>query len=392
MLAVLLAFSTGITLVRNAGAATSVAPAGSPGLLALDYAFRFGSAIDADPKDKAKAQESVVRDYAGLGALDEALGRAERIEGWRQGVIFADLAGELARVGRTEEAWSLIRRAEEIQQSIRGWQNPRIAAHIGQSLALLGDVEESRRIAMELIAYDGQQYTGRSVAVIAAGYASRGQFEQAMKEVARLEGTEDLYDNWWRTVGLIGVAREKGLSDDQRLLALHEARETAAGVDGWKRAEALAGIAEEYARLGEHKPARQILKEANKLVVSLDDSLSVKAILLANLAGAWAAAGELGRARSLLERAEPLVANAMDIERPGTWAGVAEGYAAAGAEDDARRVYGLALAAAESLVNARPRALAVVAVCRSMSRSERGLDENVTARLDALYDSLGEPW
>jgi tetratricopeptide (TPR) repeat protein len=377
---------------RSAGAAASTIPTIPPDLLALDYAFRFGSAIDADPKDKAKAQEAVVRDYAALGALDEALTRAERIEGWRQGVIFADLAGQLVRAGRTEEARELVGRAEGIRTGIQSWQNPRIAAHIAQSLALLGDVDESRRIAMELIAYDGQQYAGRSVAVIAAGYAARGRFEDAMAEVNRLEGTEDLYDNWWRTVGLIGVARESGLSDDQRFLALQEARETAAGVDGWKRAEALAGIAEEYARLGKRKPARQTLKEAEGFVVSLNDRLSVKAILLANLARAWAAAGERDRARSLLERAEPLVSNAMDIERPGVWAGIAEGYAAAGDEADARRVYESALAAAESLVNARPRALAVVAVCRSMSRSAGTFDERAAARLEALYEGLGEPW
>jgi hypothetical protein len=392
LIAVAVLISCGIWPQDTRAAFSSSSPADPSRLRALDYAYRFASAIDADPRDKAKAQEAVVRDYAALGVLDQALQSAERIDGWRRGVVFADLAAELARVGRTDEAQVLIDRAEEVRRTIRGWQNPRIAAHIAQSLAMLGEVERSRRMAMDLIAYDGQQYAGRSVAVIASGFAALGQFEQAMEEMAKLEGTNDLYDAWWRTVGLMGVARETGLSDDQRLAALHEALEATEGIEGWKRAEALAGIAGEYALLGNRKAARQALKESDAIILPLDDALPVKAMLLANLARAWAAAGKQGRAHALLEQAKPLVANSLDIERPGTWAGLAEGYVAAGDEREARRVYDLALTAAESLVNARPRALAIVAICRSMGRHEGTLDEPAAARLDALFEGLGDPW
>src|SRR5262245_43691773 len=78
--------------------------ASAPDLPALDYAFRFASAIAKDPKDRAKAQELAVAEFAAAGALDEAIRRADQIEGWRRGAVYADLATALAGMGRKEEA------------------------------------------------------------------------------------------------------------------------------------------------------------------------------------------------------------------------------------------------------------------------------------------------
>src|SRR5262245_27842414 len=50
------------SLPIRAADTTPVSPGtpGSPGFEALDYAFRFASAIVSDPKDRGAAQESVV--------------------------------------------------------------------------------------------------------------------------------------------------------------------------------------------------------------------------------------------------------------------------------------------------------------------------------------------
>src|SRR4030095_4973989 len=75
----------------------------APGSEAFDWAFRFASAIHSDPKDMARAQQNVVDDLADAGRLDEAIVRAEKIEGWRRGAAFADLAARLAEKGRTAD-------------------------------------------------------------------------------------------------------------------------------------------------------------------------------------------------------------------------------------------------------------------------------------------------
>ena len=73
-------------------------------------------------------------------------------------------------------------------------------------------------------------------------------------------------------------------------------------------------------------------------------------------------------------------------------------YAAVAPEDwrpdteRARAVLDTALAEAEGLVNARPRALAVVTVLRALGRNDVRLDDETRARLDALYANLRAPW
>jgi tetratricopeptide (TPR) repeat protein len=364
----------------------------SAGRGALDWAFRFANAIDPDPKDKARAQESVVRDFAAVGDLDVALRRAEEIDGWRQAVVYADLATELAQADRQDEARELLTRAENLRRGIKGWQNPRIAAHIAQALAALGEIDRSRRLAVELVAYDGQQYLGRSVAMVATGLAANGEYEQAREELDKLAESRDIYETWWRTAAYLSLARDKGLTEEQRLEALIEARRSADGIDGWKRAEALASIAEEFIDLGQTKRARKILREADAIVAPLPDALSVKALLLTTVARPWAMAGEEGHARELLAQAEPLVANAMNIEQPGVWANVAIGYVALGDTAEAQRLYATALASAESLANARPRALAIVTICRSMGRHGVELSEATEEHLQALFEGLQDPW
>ena len=82
----------------------------------------------------------------------------------------------------------------------------------------------------------------------------------------------------------------------------------------------------------------------------------------------------------------------MLIERPGLFGEVAAAYHAIGDADAARRGYDVAFAAAEGLENARPRALAVVHICRTMGRDGIEPSTAVRTRLEALYAGLRAPW
>ena len=92
--------------------------AGSTAPEALDWAFRFASAIVSDPKDMGKAQAAVVWDYATLGDWREATDAADRVEGWRRGTSYADLAMALAKAGRKDEARALVEKAERFRQTV----------------------------------------------------------------------------------------------------------------------------------------------------------------------------------------------------------------------------------------------------------------------------------
>ena len=73
-------------------------------LASLDLAFRFASAIQSDPKDQAKAQEAVIRDLLLLGEEEEARTRTEQVQGWRKGVLYAEIAEREAEKGNTVAA------------------------------------------------------------------------------------------------------------------------------------------------------------------------------------------------------------------------------------------------------------------------------------------------
>ena len=94
-----LAFSAAWSFAAEA----STSPAGQQ---ALDAAFRFATVLDVDPKDKARAQQNVVQDYVTIDEIDVGLQRAEQIEGWRKGMVYAFAAVELARSASPRRASS----------------------------------------------------------------------------------------------------------------------------------------------------------------------------------------------------------------------------------------------------------------------------------------------
>lgn len=383
-----------IGLVPGWLGAESVAqsPESAPATKALDYAFRFASAIDPDPKDKARAQQMVVQAYAEVGELDQAIRYAGKIDGWRRGVAYADLATLLALEGEPQRARELIKQAEEVRRTIDDWQNPRIAAHVAGALAVLGDVEPAETISSSVAAGDPRQYAGRAAATAATALAADGRFDEALERLAAFEGERDIEVSWWRTSGYLAIAKTATLSRDQRRQALDAARRSADAVPGGKRIDALQQIADGYAEQGASEAAIEALETAAVLLDGVSDEMPMKVPLEAMLGRAMARVGETDRAIELLEAALTGVPRNMPIEQPAIYATIASGYLAAGDEKRSRQIYDKALGTAEGLVNARPRALAVVSIGISMGRDGINLDAATLQRLDKLYRGLTAPW
>lgn len=370
----------------------SLGSASGPSQNAFDYAFKFASAIVSDPKDMGKAQEAVVWDLTSAAAWRDAEAAAAKVEGWRRGTAYADLATALAKAGRTDDAKRLVAEAEAFRPTIEGWQNVRIASHIAAAYAALGNNDKAKTLAVAVATEDAQQYGGMSTATIASGLAAQGQFDGATAELDRLKDARDLDDSWWRAAGYLDLSRQPSLSRDQRVRAIAAAREAAGGIPGWKKAEALESIADEFRKAGMQTEARDAVSEAQAIVVALPDTMPIKAPLLSNCARAWAGLGKTDTARSLLREVEALAPRVQEIERPVVYANAASSFAALKDRASAKRLYAVALDGAASLVNARPRALAVVEICRSIGKSGLGLDNLTRARLDALYAGLKDPW
>lgn len=369
-----------------AGASTDASPHD-----AFDWAFRFASAIDPDPKDKSMAQEAVVLTMAMSGGLDRAVDLADDVTGWRQGTAYADLAVMLAKDGRNDEATNLLAKAQQVRAVTDGWQQGRIDAHIAMAQAHLGNRERSREISARLAKGD-IQYAGRGVATVAAAHARAGDFDEAMRALATLDDETDYEVTWWRTLGYLEVAEYDSLAEDQRREAFRRAVVSARTVPGWKRGEAQQKIAEALLDFGDAHSARSVVTEAEQAVATLNEGAAVNGPIHCDLARVRARLGDTDRALELIEQAKGALETAMKIDRPAIYAWIGAAYRAAGDDRRAEQYVSSALQHAGKLVNARPRALAVVAICATLGRAGVEPDPATTARLEALYAGLRAPW
>ncbi|HXV77533.1 MAG TPA: hypothetical protein VD788_14565 [Candidatus Polarisedimenticolaceae bacterium] len=378
---VLIAVAVGGTAARE-----QTTPA--PGERALDYAFRFAGAVD-DAKDRAKAQESAINGYVDAGLLDEAELRAAEIEGWRRGVVLGRLAALRLREGDAERARGLLAAAERSAGEVQDWGRDRILAQVAEVRALLGEDERAREIGEQLIRNDPRTYEGRATVALASALAARGDLAGAQRTIGTLDDSVDLYVAWWRTEGYLDLAERAGVDPSQRAELLDRARLSARAIVGWKQAEMLQRIAAAEQRAGRDQDALESLERAERIVLDLPRTMSLRGPLLADLARSWVATGRREHALELVGTAErDLDYVASIVERPAAIARVATGYVAVGRDGDGVRLLRLALARAQALENPRPRALALSAVCREAGRHGVEFEEDLTPRLDAMLAEL----
>lgn len=380
----------GLLGLVSAAAAQGAADAPRGGLEPLQYGFQFASAIHDDPVDRGQAQGLVVSDLVRLGLLDDAMSLAAKVDGWQRGVSHAELAVALAGAGRTEDAQSQLAEARKAEAAADGWHRVRIQSHIAEALAALGRVQDSAQIAESLAQADPNQYKGRSAATVALGQAEAGDLDAAIATLQSIAGDNDIMVAAFRTTGYLDLAKGTDLSRDRRIELIDAAARSATGLQGWHRSDATQEIALAYQGLGEEKKARETLESLTGTLLELDPESPVKAPLLARLAETWVRIGDRKQALDLLREAEKAVEieTRMVTETPVVRAQVAAGYLELG-DDRAWVLYDEAMADAEGLVNPRPRALALVGICRSLGRAGAAtLPAELKARMDASLEGF----
>lgn len=383
-------FHRAVTALGFASAAIAAIPA-TAARSVLDWGFEFASAIESDEKDRARAQEAVALERATSGDPDGAAVEAGRVEGWRQGVAFAEVAAEMVRRGRADDARALLALAEAVRSRTEGWQGVRIESHILWARTLLGDPSVTPEAAAELAASD-RQYSGKAGAAAAVTLARHGRIDEALDVLAGVDAELDPESAWWKFHGHVEASRVGTLSKKDRRRLLHGGRAAASELAPWQRAENLPALAAEYRRAGRKKDAHACLEEAETIATGISDREPLKGPLVAEVARGWAAQGDPARARRLLGTADPSVDRVPVIEQPAVLANLSGAWNAAGDDAQAGRLLDKALARAAALENARPRAMAVVEICRAMARFDLELTPDRESRLEALRGGLGDPW
>ncbi len=380
MMAWILAGTLSLIAVSHAGAMPT----------ALEHAFRFASAIRTDLNDRGRAQADVALAAAQVGQLEQARAWADEVTGWRRGMVYAELAVPLAKRGRTAEARALLAQAEEMSQRIEDWSGPRVAAHVAAALAQLGERERSAQISGKL---EGEERL-KALPVAIAPLVEAGQFEAAMEVLGKITGVHAFDLRIAQVRAYLKLAEHPSLRAQwgKRKRALTAALAVAAELPVTVRAETAVAVADQFRGMGFRGDARRTLAEVETALVAEGGNAFYLAPVLVQVALAWDRLEERGRCRGLLVEALRGVTEAQDIDQPFVYAAVAGGYAAIREERQARQLYATGFELAGQLINSRPRALAVVELCRSMGLHGLRVTAAEQARLQELYDGLGAPW
>jgi hypothetical protein len=359
----------------------------------FDWAFRFASAIETDPKDQASAQQWTLISLIEVGRLDDAERLLPRVDSWRRGVAAAELAAAAVEAGEQARANRMIELAEKAAAEYPEWRL-RIQSHLAGAHARRGEEALSRRLGEKLAEDQTGQFAGRGAQTVAIALAADGHPDKALEILETLSEVKDLFGAHRRTQAYLEIARMSSLPKPTRVQVLDRALESARGVPGLLKTRTLTEAAELLAELGRQQQAVGVVEEVEALALEIPDGRDQKPPILCNLARAWARIGSADRAKLLLEKISKAIAHerVLKTDRPGFVANLASVHSVLGNEAKAGQYYNDALDHAAQLVNARPRALAAVKICTFIGRYGFALDADLASRLEGLYDGLGAPW
>lgn len=370
----------------------------------LDLAFEAASAIPVYPhiKDRSKAQYTVVEAALKLDQPQRALGYIERIDNWRRGAGYADLAMYYAqhqlrdKVQKyldlanaiSEDGVPLAKTSENVPQE---WRRDHIRVKIAQTYAWLGMTQQAQ--AFEAGAEESE--IGKVAAVVAGvdtqtpldqqvekldGLVAQGKMEIAQNAI---EGFNQLYENHYQDADKRGLIEEKiktswnGLPIIFRVRTLHR----------------LADIALQNS---DSDTAIRLVSQAQEIIDAHRWDLEYLIPLQAESIGLRYRAGlkELSRAdaAALLERFDAQKGEIVDIFRAGALIPLAEAFELMGDTPAAMTVYKKAVEEGTINPNSRPRAEDLSAIAASMAVSAVEPDAELWARIRQIHKGLGQPW
>ena len=365
----------------------------------LDLAFKTASAMPVDPhiKNRSRAQESVVEACLALDQPRRALRYIEKIEDWRRGAAYADLAFHCAEKGESGAVQPWLDFASRIADesgkdpNAQAWRRDRIRVKVARTHALLGQAREAE--AFEAGVADSEAGKVDAVRVMQLdatglddqiqgldGIVANGSFDRIQSALATYAR---LFDRFFGDAERRARIEECVTASYKRLPALTRIE---------SRME-MAAVALEH---GDRAKALELVEDGRRTLEGGRWLLEQEVPLRARLARLRHRAGdeegarhEAGAARAMFEaRREKIV----DIYRAGALRPLAEAYQAMGDAEAARAVYGKVLEEGALNPNSRPRAEDLSATFCSMATNGVDPGTALRARMLQLHEGLGPPW
>jgi len=388
-----------VTVQADPTAQLADAPLGAARAELLRMAFDAASAMPVDPhiKSRSKSQELAVTTCVELDQCKTAFAFGERIENWRRGVAFSELALHCVRNQRAPEMVDRLidlayTEAEAPEEELgQSWRRDRIRSKIAQALMLRGEVETAAIFKVGL----ADAEAGKLAA-----------FEAGLMPDERFEGFLSVLEhgvaagNFDMTIYAMTAAREmyrRFYSSPERRAVLERKLEVL-----WVkspialRAETLLSFAQTAAENADKDNGVVLLERATKLIDGANWSAQQFAEVMGATARCQKTLGQLEAARASLRRAEDKFAaereSIWNFERAAVLRPIAQAQAAIGDSAGALATFRRAFDDGAENPNGRPRAEDLTATCCALAQSGLEPGEELMKRVREIRAGLKAPW
>lgn len=359
----------------------------------LDLALETASAIPVKPhiKDRSRAQERVVVTSLELKQPLRALSCIEKIDNWRRGTGYGDLAFYCVKHGYTDEAQQYVNLAIQVSETAEDWRKDQIRVKIANTYTLLGQARQADQYVTGLA---GSELI--KVAGVKAMIADENHFEGQMKDLDTLlvSSNFDIVEN---TLEACADLFNYFYDDAGRRSLLEEKMKTILGkLPIFKRVELLTELAVYAQDHADQTKTLELIAEAQLLMDGAQWPPEHRISLTSKLVGLRFRAGDRQKARTdadaLLALFDSQRDKIVNIDRAGALRPLAEAYQSMGDTVTALAVYKRAVEEGVENPNSRPRAEDLSATCLSMALHGIEPDAELRARIRQICKGLGDPW
>ncbi len=366
----------------------------------LEWGFRFATAIPAKPHivDRSNSQYSVLNLYLEKQMPEKAATLADRIDDWHRCLFYADLAYYFAERDSIEKARHYLDQAGDCWKGLEGfnagWQKDRVSVQMAKSRVLA-------RLEGGTEAFD-EKLPAESAASNTAFRLSRldgniDEFGNRIDQLAAMETSEYMEVKRDVAVAYISILKQLGKNaTEAQCTSLQTHIYSIAGkLPRLLEHEILSRLSQTAFDTEHREMGKAVFAHALEQLRAQKRNPRYDVSSLSELARIWCHAGEEpSRSASLLNEADDLLKTSGlgDSDRIPALVSLALGYGICGNENGAWDNFHNALQTAASLVNARPRAMAITRICNGIAQWGAPLPDEMEKELTRLYGALGDPW
>lgn len=362
-------------------------------LLELAFDAAMEMPINLHVKDRCRSQRSVAVAWLELDQPVRALQFIKRIDNWRRGLGYAELACYLAEHGRADDAQVFLDLAEGFAENptIEDWRRHRIQVKLSEASAILGRSEDAAEYESEV----GDSEEGK-LAATEARLSGDDVFEEQLARIDELAAAEslDLAIN-----GLHAYSQLYGRfydSPDKRAAVLERIRSSWERIPVFLRLRVLTTLVDFALEHSDPAEGLELVLDMYEMFEQNTWPIRYEIPLGAQLATLRYRCGQEEEAEAdlsgLIEEYDANRHLIGSFERAETLRPIAESYWEIGSQEESLAIYRRVIEEGAENPNARPRCQDLVASCVSMAVRGVQPDAAMWARIREIRDGLGHPW